>query len=175
MRPGVRPQGARTEDKLGAPGDHPFAGHRSAQGWRLSPARQSWRRQGCRAINENAAPGTDDQGRPRCGLGRSYRSDDPACQLDGAGAPLRHHMVSGRDSQVSPAIDRGARRILLSSAVCARFAVILSGRHRQGSGSSQHRHARRAGDRVAWDSGVRNHSRNPADLPFLTRHQPDRR
>ena len=175
MRQGVRPQGARAENKLGAPGDHPFAGHCGAQGWRLSPARQSRRRQGRRAIHENAAPGIDDQGRPRGGLGRPHRSDDPARQLDGAVAPLRYHMVPGRDSQISPAIGRGARRILLSSAVCARLAVILSGGHRQSSGPSQHRHARCAGDRAARDSGVRDHSRHPADLPFFARHQPDRR
>ena len=63
-----------------APGENPFAGHCGAQGRRLSPARQGRRRQGRRAVDEDAAPGIDDQGRPRGDLGRPPRSDDPARQ-----------------------------------------------------------------------------------------------
>ena len=42
-------------------------------------------------------------------------------------------------------------RFVLSAAVCARLAAVLSGGHRQGSGPSQHRHARRADDRATRD------------------------
>ncbi len=131
MRQGARPQGARGEIELGAPGDDALAGHSGAQGRRLPALGQGRRRQGGGAIPEIAAAGIDDQGRARGGLGWPHRPDDPARQLDGTLAPLRYHMVPGRDSQVSAAAGRGAARLVLPAAVRAGLATLLSGGDRQ--------------------------------------------
>jgi hypothetical protein len=175
LRQGIRPQGPRGQNELGAPDHHPVAGDCGAQGRRLPASGQGRRRQGGGAIPQDAAPRIDDQGRSGGDLGRPHRADDPARQLDGPVAPLRCHLVPGRHSQVPPAIGRGTFGVLLSATVRAGLAAVLSGGHRQGSGPPQHRHARRAGDRAARDRAVRDRARHPADLSVFARHQPDRR
>ena len=44
--------------------------------------------------------------------------------------PVRHHLVCGRDSQISLSPERGAGRVVLPAAVRARLAAVLPGGHR---------------------------------------------
>ena len=55
--------------------------------------------------------------------------------LSDVAAPVRHHLVSGRDPQVSPSPERGAGRVVLPAAVRAGLAAVLSGGDRQGAGA----------------------------------------
>jgi len=72
---------------------------------------------------------------------------------------LRHHLVLGRDSQVSSAIGEVLLGSFFLQLFAARLAAVLSGGHRQGSGPSQYGHAGCDGDRATWYSLVRNNSR----------------
>ena len=90
-------------------------------------------------------------------------------------ASVRHHLVSGRDPQISPAAGRSAGRLVLPAALCAGVAAVLPGRHRQGARASQHEHARRAGDRPGRDRPLRDDSRHPAHLSVLAHDQSHRR
>ena len=91
-----------------------------------------------------------------------------------SGAPVRHHLVPGRDPQVSPSAERGAGRLVLPPALCAGVAAVLPGRHRQGARASQHEHARRAGDRPRRDRPVRDDPGDPAHLSVFPHDQSDR-
>ena len=109
------------------------------------------------------------------GLGRPADPDDPPRRTVGPHPPLRHHLVPGRDPQISPSPRRGAGRVVLPAALRAGLAAVLPGRHRQGAGTPVLEHARRAGDRPPRDLDVRDRSRHPADLSVRAHHQPHRR
>ena len=176
MRQGIWSQGTRAENKLGAPRENPFAGHCGAQGRRVSPARQGRRRQGRRAVDEDAAPGIDDQGRSRGDLGRPPHSDDPARQLGRA----------CRAASTSPGFWARSTNIGTNWARCwsppSSFSCLLSLRHYSFRSSSTRFWSIAASSTLdvlviglLGIAAFRDHSWHPADIPVFARHQPDRR
>ena len=83
------------------------------------------------------------------GLGRRADPDDPPRRIVGHHPPVRHHLVSGSDPQISTSPGRGAGRVVLPAAVRPGLAAVLPGGHRQGAGAPGLEHPRRAGS-SAW-------------------------
>ena len=174
MRQGPRPEGAGVADRMVAARADSPPRHRVPARWRLHGAGQGLRGQGAGPVAADRARPHDARG-VRRGLGRRADLDGASGRPGGRRAPLRHHLVPGRDPQVSPAAGRGAGRVVLPAAVRPDLAAVLPGGHRQGAGAPLAQHPRRAGHRPSGDLGVRDRFGHPAHLSVLPHHQPHRR
>ena len=105
----------------------PLPGDRGAARRRLPAARQGRRRQGAGAVAVVAPAHHDDAGRIRGGVGWSPGADDAPCGAGRSLAPVRHHLVPRRHSQIPAAARRGARRLVLPAG-CSRWSRRCSSR-----------------------------------------------
>ena len=175
MRQGPWAQGASLPNRLVAACQDALARHRVPARWRVSGPCQGRRGQGAGPVAAVAPACPDDAGRIPRALGRPPDPDGPPGRPVGPLPPLRHHLVPGRDPQISPPARRGAGRLVLPPAVRPGLAAVLPGRHRQGAGASHPEHARRAGHRPGGDRAVRDRPGHPAHLSVRAHHQPHRR
>ena len=169
-----RAQGTCLSDRLVAACPHTVARDRSPARRRVPGGRQGRRRQGAGAVAAGAPANLDDTGRASGGLGRPADPDDPPGRIVGHHPPVRHHLVSGRDPQISASPERGAARVAVPAAARPGLAAVLPGGHRQGAGASGLDHARRAGHRPGGDLDVRDGPGHSADLSVRAHHQPHR-
>src|SRR5207247_2542627 len=122
-------QGAASEgtgglDALGAAGADALAGDRSVKRRAVPDPRQGRRGQGDGPIADIAAPVDDEPEGVRDGVGRPPYLDDAPCRARRSRSPLRRHLVPRRDTQIPPAVGRGAGRLVLLAALRAGFAAV---------------------------------------------------
>ena len=108
VRQGPGAQGASLPNRLVAARQDALAGHRVPARRRVPGPCQGHRGQGPGPVAADVPACPDDPGRIPRGLGRRPDPDGPAGRPVGHHPPLRHHLVPGRDPQISAPPRRGA-------------------------------------------------------------------